>query len=131
MSTNNLPGSDPEGTIPVATAIELTANWRTYLKTSEEAFHIQSFLIPIINFKNILLYNPDAEGVRAYIGLESATDPKSAKLVLVPVVDGHDVPHLPGGGNNIDGTTNSEISNAYDLNPPCPPQCPVDSVFNR
>lgn len=131
MSINNLPAGDPEGTIPVATAIELTANWRTYLKISEETFHVQSFLIPIINFKNILLYNPDAEGVRAYIGLESATDPTSAKLVLVPVVDGHDVPYLSGSGNTADGTTTDGISNAYDVTPPCPPQCPVDSIFSK
>jgi hypothetical protein len=114
----------PAGTIPVEVAIELTANWRKYLTTSNPAFATQSFLLPMVDFQNIVKYNPDAEGVRVYLGLEDATDPTSAKLVLVPVSKGADVVHLKRGNGDPDG------SNVFDLSKACPPICPVASVLN-
>ena len=125
MSSNNLNDS-PEGTIPVDQAIQLTANWRDFLATSGQAFVAQSFLIPIINFQNILLYNPDAESVRAYIGLEDPTDPTTAQLLLVPVSGGQDVVTLPlplGDGSG-DGNVGDPPSNIYDFTTVCPPVCP-------
>jgi hypothetical protein len=122
MSTNNLNDS-PEGTIPVDQAVQLTANWRTYLATSGQAFVTQSFLVPIIDFKNILEHNPDAQSVRAYIGLADPTDPLSAQLLLVPVSEGQDVVYLPQGHGNSESTTLK--SNVYDLTTACPPICPM------
>jgi len=124
MTTPNT-SNGPEGTIPVEHAIELTANWRKYLATSEPDFVAQSFFVPIIDFVNILKHNPDAEGVRVYLGLEEANDPMSAKLVLVPVSRGHDVVHLDhGNGGELS-------SNVWDLTKVCPPICPVASVLNQ
>jgi hypothetical protein len=120
MSTNNL-HDDPEGTIPVDQAVQLAANWRTYLATSGQDFVAKSFLIPIINFQNILLYNPDADSVRAYIGLSDPTDPLSAQLLLVPVSNGQDIISLPIGNGGV-GTPQS---NVYDLTTVCPPTCPL------
>jgi len=122
MSTTN----DPEGTIPFSDAIDMTANWRQHLASSGQPFVTQSFLIPIVSFTNILLYNPDAEGVNAYIGLENPTDLTTAKLILVPVVNGQDVPVIP----NPNGKANSIQSNVYDLASSCPPFCIVDSALN-
>jgi len=122
MSTNNL-NEDPEGTIPVNQAVQLAANWRVYLATSGQAFVAQSFLIPIINFQNILQYNPDADSVRAYIGLEDPTDPTTAQLLLVPVSGGQDIVSLPQGNGDGDGGVGSPPSNIYDYTSVCPPTC--------
>ncbi|MHB8208508.1 hypothetical protein [Mucilaginibacter sp.] len=124
MSTNNL-NEDPEGTIPVSLAVQLAANWRTYLASSGQAFVAQSFLIPIIDFKNILKHNADADSVRAYIGLEDATDPTTAQLMLVPVSSGVDIVSLPAGNGNGDGGNvgNPLPSNIYDYTTVCPPTC--------
>jgi hypothetical protein len=122
MSPNNL-NDDPEGTIPVDQAIQLAANWRTYLAASGQAFVAQSFLIPIIDFQNILEHNPDAQGVRAYIGLADPTDPLSAQLLFVPVSGGQDVVYLTRHHGN--GATTTLQSNVYDLTTVCPPMCPV------
>ena len=130
MSLTNLPTSGPEGTIPVQYAIDLTTNWRTYIKTSGQAFATHGFLIPIIAFQNILAYNPNAEGVRAYIGLDDATDPNSGKLVLVPVVDGKDVCYLPKSITGLGGDGDDD-SNTYDITQPCPPICDCDSLLNE
>jgi hypothetical protein len=124
---NNLSG-DPDGTIPVKDAIELAANWRNYLETSGQAFAAHAFLIPIISFKNILLHNPLAEGVRAYIGLTDPTDPTSAKLVLVPVINGNDVPYLAQDGLR-DGS-GGVSSNVFDFSNLCPPDCSIGSPLN-
>ncbi len=123
MSTNDLPNSSPEGTIPVSQAMQMTANWRKYLESSEQVFNVRSYLIPIIDFQNILKYNPDAEAVRAYLGLGDAGDPATSQLLLVPIVDGKEVIYLStadkvGGKDGDDGD-----SNIYDLTNPCPPQC--------
>lgn len=114
MST---PITDPDGTIPVPVAKEWAENWRTFLSTSEQEFVTRSFMVPICDFQNILLYNPDAEYVRAYIGLESATDPLSAKLMLVPVTDGSEIHVIPGTLGD------APKSNVYDLTTSCPPTC--------
>jgi hypothetical protein len=115
----------PEGTIPVAEAIELTLNWRTYLAASNPAFAAQSFFVPIINFVNILKYNPNAEGVRAYIGLEDPNDPTSAKLLFVPVANGEDVVYLQQDNEVGEG------SNVFDMTTVCPPVCPPPSILNQ
>jgi len=124
---NNLSGN-PDGTIPVKDAIQLAANWRNYLETSGQAFAAHAFLIPIIAFKNILLYNPLAEGVRAYIGLADSADPTTAKLLLVPVVNGDDVPYLVQNGS-LSGV-NEGLSNVFDLSALCPPFCSATSPLN-
>lgn len=123
MSDQNTQSTGPDGTIPVNDAIDYAKNWRTYLAVSQQAFKAQSFLIPIADFQNILLHNPDAEGVRAYIGLESETDPLSAKLLFVPVVDGQDV--LFVDTTTPDGLGDENTSNVYDLTKVCPPECPI------
>lgn len=113
--------NDPQGTIPVEQAYEWAANWRSYLERSGQAFAIRSFLLPIVDFQNILLNNPDAESVRAYIGLESADDPMAANLMLVPVVDGQDVPVLPVEADSGEQARGATKSNIYDQALPCPP----------
>ena len=119
MSTENTSNNDPDGTIPVDVARAWAENWRTYIAAEDPGFVIRSFFIPIIDFQNIVLYNPDAEGVRAFIGLEDETDPLTAKLMLVPVVNGEEilVKSVVGGGL---GDPNSNI---YDLTRACPPDC--------
>ncbi|MDB5135919.1 MAG: hypothetical protein JWP37_2522 [Mucilaginibacter sp.] len=128
MSIEDNPTTDPDGTIPVATAREWAANWRTYISTSGQDFITRSFLIPIIDFQNILLYNPDAENVRAFIGLTSATDPLTAKLILVPVTADEELLYLPVYGGGIGETT----SNVYDMTKACPPECntPVSDTLD-
>ena len=86
--------------------------------------------IPIIDFKNILKYNPDAESVRAYIGLGDVNDPMSSNLILVPVVNGKDVIYKSASEKPA---LDSEIdSNIYDLSKVCPPNCSVnDSPLNQ
>ncbi|HTH83279.1 MAG TPA: hypothetical protein VL490_10110 [Mucilaginibacter sp.] len=130
MNVNDLPTSDPEGTIPVAEATRLTANWRAYLQVSKQAFATHAFLLPIIDFKNILQYNPDAEGIRAYIGLDDANDPTSAKMILVPVVNGQDVCYLPKPPGASLGDDDDDTSNTYDVSTTCPPECPDKSPLN-
>src|SRR6218665_4217172 len=110
---SNLTG--PEGTIPVPDAEQWAKNWLTFLETSKQPFQTRSFLLPIYDFQNILKYNPTADGVRVYLGLEDATDPTSSKLLLVPTVDGKDVPFLEG---NCDGIAAGGQSNVYDLSKP-------------
>jgi hypothetical protein len=119
MGIEDNPTTDPDGTIPVATAREWAANWRTYLSTSGQDFVTRSFLIPIIDFQNILAYNPDAENVKAFIGLTSATDPLTAKLILVPVGENEEVLVLPIYGAGMGEVT----SNVYDVTTACPPTC--------
>jgi hypothetical protein len=124
MNNLNNQSTGPEGTIPVDEAIAMTKNWRDHLETSNDKFLVKSFLVPIIDFKNILKYNPDAEAVRAYIGLEDVNDPMSSKLILVPVVSGKDVIYKSASENPA---LDSEIdSNIYDLTKACPPVCSVD-----
>ena len=124
MTTPNS-SNGPEGTIPVAEAIELTSNWRTYLTEVNPAFAAHSFFVPIIDFVNILKYNPTAEGVRVSLGLENSNDPTSAKLVLVPVSNGEDVVYLQQDNGVGEG------SNVFDMTIVCPPVCPVRSVLNQ
>ncbi|AMR33639.1 hypothetical protein A0256_20500 [Mucilaginibacter sp. PAMC 26640] len=103
-----------EATIPLANAIAMAANWRTYLAAADPEFVGRSFLIPIASIKHLVDHNEDAESVRAYIGLEDATDLSSAKLIMVAIVDGNEVHTLPGGASNV-----------VDLAIVCPPHCPV------
>ncbi|GAA4339809.1 hypothetical protein GCM10023149_50770 [Mucilaginibacter gynuensis] len=115
---SNLTG--PEGTIPVPDAEQWAKNWRTFLETSKQPFQTRSFLLPIYDFQNIIKFNPTADGVRAYIGLEDPADPTSAKLMLVPTVDGKDVPFIEGNGKDV---AEGGQSNVYDLSGACPPNC--------
>lgn len=101
-----------DATIPVADAIAMAANWRTYLQAADPEFVGRSFLIPIASIKHLVDHNPDAESVRAYIGLADATDLATAKLIMVAVVNNEEVHILPGGGSNV-----------VDLAIVCPPNC--------
>ncbi|MES2267371.1 MAG: hypothetical protein V4520_11450 [Bacteroidota bacterium] len=114
-----MPTTDPDGTIPVATAKEWAANWRDYLVTSTSDFITRSFEIPIVDFQNILLYNPNAESVKAFIGLKEFGDPLSAQLMLVPMVEGEEVHALQLVGGPVGETQ----SNIYDMTTACPPTC--------
>jgi len=114
MSSTN----DPDGTIPVTTAKEWAENWRIYLATATTDFVTRSFLIPIIDFQNILLYNPNAESVRAYLGLEDAQDVTSVKLMLVPVNEGEEVHYV-----SVGSAPGEPKSNVYDFTTSCPPTC--------
>jgi hypothetical protein len=119
----------PEGgrKITVTEAVRLTTNWRTYLSESECDFQTKAFLIPIASIKNLLATNPEAEGVRAYLGLNDAEDAMSGKLVLVPVVDGEDVIFLPGSNGDPD---EEDDSNVYDRSSMCPPVCAPANELN-
>ncbi|MFD0793494.1 hypothetical protein ACFQZX_07680 [Mucilaginibacter litoreus] len=128
MNTN-----DPAGTIPVKDAETMIANWQSFLNSNNPDFIAQSFLTPIISFQNLLKYNPDAESVRIYIGLENAADPLSAKLMFIPVVNGKEVRTLTAQTgtdtsseeiDEADGDANPDQSNVYDLTNACPPACP-------
>ncbi len=125
MNNSLFPSTDPEGTIKVPYAKTLSLNWRTYLKTSKQAFATHAFVIPIVSFQNILKYNPNAEAVRAYIGLEDPANPASVKLMLVPIIGGNDVLYLSNAANAItEGEgDDDDPSNVYDLTKPCPPEC--------
>ncbi|MET3978843.1 hypothetical protein ABIB62_001412 [Mucilaginibacter sp. UYP25] len=114
-----MPTTDPDGTIPVATAKEWAANWRAYLTATNPDFEIRSFTIPIVDFQNIMLYNPAAEAVKAFIGLTDETDPMSAQLMLVPITEGEEVHTLPLVG----GPVGDSQSNIYDMTTACPPTC--------
>jgi hypothetical protein len=114
------PGS--KGTIPVADAAEQTANWRAYLAGSDLV--TKAFTFSILSFNNLLRDNPDADGIRVYLGLKIAGDPTSLTALLVPVIDGGDVVTVttPGGGYG-DG----DDDNVYNYSQPCPPTCDRDS----
>src|ERR1700753_1786474 len=87
--------TSPEGTIPVSEAMKMTSTWRLYLNknTTDADFHVRSYLIPIISFQNLLKYNPDAEAVRAYIGLNELEDVSTTELLFVPIVNGKEMPY--------------------------------------
>ncbi len=125
---SNYPQAGPDGTIPVDDALTYAQNWNDYLTASDQGFKVRSFNIPIIDFKNILKYNPTAESVNAYIGLKVANDPTSSLLILVPVVDGHNVVVVPADADLGLGDENQ--SNTYDMTRPCPPTCPVGGPFD-
>lgn len=110
-TTNN---ASSDATIPVAEAIAMAANWRTFLAAQEPDFAGRSFLIPIASIKHLVDHHPTADSVRAYIGLEDATDPLTAKLIMTAIVDGNEVHTLPGGASAV-----------VDLAIVCPPHCPV------
>jgi hypothetical protein len=116
--------NSPEGTIPVPTAMDMTANWRLFLNANEPNFQVRSYYISIVSLQNMLKYNPDAEGVRAYIGLGDLEDIHSTKLLFIPVVDGKEVPYrqIPSE-NGLGGCDTDDCSNIYNLNDPCPPVC--------
>lgn len=125
---SNYPQAGPDGTIPVDNALTYAQNWSDYLTSSNQAFNIRSFKVPIVDFQNILKYNPTAEAVNVYIGLKVAEDPASAILVLVPVVDGHNMVVVPGDADLGLGEGNQ--SNTYDMTTACPPTCPVGGPFD-
>lgn len=117
----------PEGSIPVAEANFMIANWKAFVDDPTSHFEGRSFLTPIASFTNIVQFNPDAESVRVYIGLEVPGDPSSAKLVFIPVVNGKEVrriimPQGGGSGTEVCGGDGSQ-SNTYDMTKVCPPTC--------
>lgn len=127
MPNTNAPALEAGRKITVTEAVRLTTNWRTYLDESECDFQAKAFLIPIASIKNLLDTNPDAEGVRAYLGLNDPDDAMSGKLVLVPVVDGEDVIFLPDGNGDPD---EEDDSNVYDRSQQCPPYCAPSNELN-
>jgi len=118
MATENNQNPHP-GSMPVAEAIEATKNWRTYLASSNNEFDLRSFWISIDKIKTLLKHNPDADGIRIYLGLENAEDPTSFKFVTVSTQNQVDVVELSNGESDI-------------APPPiyCPPFCPTGGVLN-
>jgi hypothetical protein len=100
------------GSISVQEAIDATTNWRTYLSSSNGEFQLRSFWGSIDKIKSVLEKNPNADGLRFYLGLKDASDPTSVKIVLVPTENEQDVLELGDGrANTVDGFG------------PCPPVC--------
>lgn len=126
MAENN-PFSGMNVKLTVAEAIRLTTNWREYLKSSGQDFQVRGFLLPVESIRALLDTNPEAEGIRAYIGLENVNDPANANLVLVPVVGGEDIIFIPGSAQR---GANEDDSNVYDRSSPCPPLCGPSSDLN-
>lgn len=108
-----------QGSMPVEEAIEAAGNWRAYLDASNSGFDLKSFWISMEHIKNILEHNPDADGIRTYLGLEDPADPASFKFVIVPTKHGIDVVERHNGKSNV-------------APPPiyCPPICPTGGVLN-
>lgn len=127
MQNNNNSLPEATGKITVAEAVELTSNWRTYLENNDLELQTRSFLISINSITNLLAENPDAEGVRMYLGLKDAEDPNSGKVVLVAVVNGDDVIYVPGSNGDPDSV---DDSNVYDRTSTCPPDCPPGNALN-
>ncbi|RWY53800.1 hypothetical protein [Mucilaginibacter gilvus] len=119
MSNSTNSNESVDGTIPLATAKAWAANWRTYLASSEQVFVGRSFLIPIVSIQTLLTASANAEAVRAYIGLEDETDPLTAKLILVPVINGEEVHTIPGENGGEDKSATVDLVNS------CPPFCPT------
>ena len=119
MANPSLPeGSD--GTIPVDDAKQQTANWKAYLESSNLV--TRAFLFPIETFNNLISSNPGADGIRVYLALKTAGDPKSLTALLVPTIDGNDVIVLPkADGTGVGG--DEDDSNVYNFGTPCPPSC--------
>jgi len=107
------------GSPSVEEAIEATKNWRTYLAESNSEFDLKSFWISIDKIKSLLEHNPDADGIRTYLGLENAADPTSFKFVTVTTKNEVDVVELP------DGKPDVIVKHLY-----CPPVCPTGGVLN-
>lgn len=119
--------SGSSGKISVKEGIRLTTNWRQLLTETKQPFQVLGFLIPADSIKQLLANNPDAEGVRAYVGLDDPARPESANLVLVPVVNGDDIIFIPGS-NRDEG--DEDDSNLYDRATPCPPICAPPNDLN-
>ncbi len=113
-------------TVPVQEAARMTRNWRNFISKESQEFKIKGFLIPIEDIKEILQYNPNAEGIRTYLALENENDPSSAKLMIVPVVNGNDVIYRPASSN----LTDVKESSVYDFTSPCPSVCGIDNELN-
>lgn len=124
---NNENASQTTGKITVNTAIELTSNWRTYLRKSEQGFQTKAFLIPIESLNHLINQNSKADSVRVYLGLENVDDPSTATLILVPVINDTDVIYIPGGSDNGDS---EDDSNVYDRTGKCPPDCGTGNELN-
>jgi hypothetical protein len=120
MSTNDLPGGDSQGTIPVEEAAKMTENWRIYLESANQDFNVRSYLIPITSYETLLKNNPTAEAVRVYIGLADEKDPNTSKVFLVPIVDGKEQLFQGTEPGTVGGPGGS---NVYDMSTSCPPDC--------
>ena len=116
-----------KGTIPTEDATQQTANWRAYLAGSD--LITKAFLFPIETFRNLIAINPEADGIRVYLGLKTAGDPKSLTALLVPVIDGNDIvvapKTAPGDGDGDDD------DNVYNFSQTCPPICDNNSPLGE
>jgi len=111
MATENHNNPHP-GSIPVDLAVEFTTNWRTYLSSANSDFVLQSFWVNIESIKSLLHHNPNADGLRFYMGLENPADPTSVKIVCIPTEN------------------NNDILDPVDQLTPCPPYCPTGGPLN-
>ncbi len=113
--------TQPEGTISLKEAMAYTTNWRTYIAPlAPNPNYIRAFYIPIVDITSLASFH-NVEAVRAYIGLGTADDPATAKLILVPVADnGDDIIYAP----SPDPIPQSAM---YDFTQPCPATCDLNS----
>jgi hypothetical protein len=121
MSNSNFPSPG----IPETTAVDFTTNWRNYISNIDPSpDYIRAFNIPMGDIVSLADFTK-CTSVRAYLGMSTAGDISTLKLVLVPVDDNNlDVLSIPvpdGGGVEV---TQSSI---YDLTVPCPQLCDIQS----
>src|ERR1700749_3842867 len=116
MATENHDHPSPPS---VEEAIKATTNWRDYLESSNGAFDLKSFWISIDHIQKLLEHNPDADGIRTYLGFKDASDPTSFQFVTLSTKKGVDVIERPDGKSDV------ILKHLY-----CPPICPTGGVLN-
>jgi hypothetical protein len=121
MSDQNNYGPYPD-TITLEQGVDFTTNWRNYMEAQGGGDFIQAFYIPLDDIMNLsaITQQYQGQGVRAYIGLEKANDPSTAKLVLVPTSG-------PEPGADVLQTPETGDSTIFDFTSPCPSACDVGS----
>lgn len=112
--------SKKENTITLEDAKRFAARWRKEEGTYNAHHELHGFLIPIIDFTEVLSEKPDA--VRAYVGVD---DLGEEKLMMV------------GTRYNKETDTYEDIitdggeSAIFDFSRPCPNLCDKDSPLNK
>jgi len=121
------PGPRPTDTISLHDAEVLTTNWRSFIQplVPPGGNYIRAFYIPIADIDNLADFH-NAIAVRAYLCLEVADDPSTAKVVIVPVDEkGNDIIAIPSPPTEqSDQLVQSSI---YDFTQPCPQMCDYSS----